>query len=106
MMFMDDAVKATINIMNADDKFITIRSSYNLAAISFTPKQVAEFIKKSIPEFSVTYKPDYRQQIADTWPKSIDDVRAREDWNWSHDYNLEAITNEMLNQLNKIYSIS
>lgn len=106
MMFMDDAVKATINIMNADDNSITVRSSYNLAAISFTPKQVAQSIIKSIPEFLVTYNPDYRQQIADTWPKSIDDHLARKDWNWSHDYDLESITNEMLSQLNKIYSVS
>jgi nucleoside-diphosphate-sugar epimerase len=99
MMFMDDAVKATIDIMNAENNSISIRSSYNLAAISFTPKQIAESIKKCIPEFLITYSPDYRQQIADTWPKSIDDSIARKDWNWTHSYNLENITNEMLNQL-------
>ena len=101
MMFMDDAVKATIDIMNAPDEVITIRSSYNLAAISFTPKQIAASIKKHIPEFSITYNPDFRQQIADTWPKSIDDTKAREDWQWSHDYDLEQITSEMLIQLSK-----
>lgn len=102
MMFMDDAVKATINIMNASNNSISIRSSYNLSAISFTPKQIAASIKKSIPEFSITYNPDYRQQIANSWPKSIDDHQARKDWNWSHDYSLEDITSEMLMQLNKI----
>ena len=106
MMFMDDAVKAAINIMNADYNSISIRSSYNIAAISFTPKQIAESIKKYIPEFLITYCPDYRQQIADTWPKSIDDSKAREDWNWRHDYNLEGITKEMLTQLSNTYSLS
>ncbi len=101
MMFMDDAVRATIDIMNADKDAITIHSSYNLAAISFTPKQIAESIKKHIPEFSVRYNPDFRQKIADTWPKSIDDTKAREDWDWSHNFELEDITSEMLTQLSK-----
>ncbi|MCK5401182.1 MAG: NAD-dependent epimerase/dehydratase family protein [Flavobacteriaceae bacterium] len=106
MMFMEDAINATINLMNAANDSITIRSSYNLAAISFTPKQIAESIKLQIPEFSITYNPDFRQQIAASWPKSIDDSKARIDWNWSHDFDLEDITKEMLMQLNNMYSLS
>ena len=102
MMFMDDAVNATINIMNADTASLTVRSSYNLAAISFTPKQIFESIKKIIPDFSITYNPDFRQHIAASWPKSINDSKARQDWNWNHDYNLEDITKEMLKQLSNM----
>jgi nucleoside-diphosphate-sugar epimerase len=104
MMFMDDAIKATIDIMQADEKDVNIRSSYNLAAISFTPKEVAESIKKYIPEFNITYKPDYRQNIADSWPKSIDDAFARKDWNWNHEFSLPDITKEMLSQLRIKYN--
>ena len=99
MMFMDDAVKATLDIMNAKAEEIKIRSSYNLSAISFTPKQLAAEIVKHIPEFTINYKPDFRQKIANSWPNSIDDTSARQDWNWSHTYDLEAIANEMLTQL-------
>jgi len=106
MMFMDDAVNAAINIMNTDKASIRIRSSYNLAAISFTPKQIAESIKKLILEFEITYKPDFRQKIATSWPQSIDDSKARQDWNWNHDFDLEDITKEMLKQLSIMYSIS
>ena len=101
MMFMDDAVKATLNIMNADSNDVKIRSSYNLSAISFTPKQLASEITKQIPEFTINYNPDFRQKIADSWPSSIDDTEARQDWHWDHSYDLEAITNEMLLQLGK-----
>ena len=101
MMFMDDAIKATVNIMEAKKESIKIRSSYNLSAISFTPKQIAESIQMHIPDFSITYTRDFRQDIADSWPKSIDDSRAREDWNWQHAFSLENITQEMLNQLSK-----
>ncbi|MDB9960996.1 NAD-dependent epimerase/dehydratase family protein [Oceanihabitans sp.] len=101
MMFMDDAIKATVNIMEAKKESIKIRSSYNLSALSFTPKQIAESIQKHIPNFSMTYTPDFRQDIADSWPKSIDDSRAREDWNWEHAFSLENITQEMLNQLSE-----
>lgn len=99
MMYMDDAVKATLGIMNANADDVKIRSSYNLSAISFTPKELAEEIIKQIPEFTISYKPDFRQKIADSWPSSIDDSSARQDWNWNHSYDLEAITNEMLFQL-------
>ncbi|MFD1615679.1 NAD-dependent epimerase/dehydratase family protein [Gelatiniphilus marinus] len=101
MMFMDDAIKATIDIMSADAKAIKLRSSYNLAAISFTPKEVAQSIKQHIPDFKISYTPDYRQDIANSWPKSINDAAAREDWNWKHDFSLQDITKEMLFQLNK-----
>jgi nucleoside-diphosphate-sugar epimerase len=104
MMFMEDAIKATIDIMNAKTTDIKIRSSYNLAAISFTPKEIAESIKKHIPEFKITYAPDYRQDIADSWPKSINDSYARQDWKWKHAFSLEDITQDMLFQLNKTYN--
>lgn len=103
MMFMDDAIKATTQIMAAPAKDLTIRSSYNLSAISFTPKEIAESIKAEIPEFNMTYKPDFRQAIADSWPTSIDDSVARKDWNWSHDFDLKKMTSEMLIQLKKKY---
>lgn len=101
MMFMDDAVDATITIMNAKAEDLTIWSSYNLAAISFTPAELAESIKKFIPEFTIAYQPDFRQKIADSWPKSIDDSMARKDWDWKHNFDLEKITKEMLTQLQK-----
>ena len=104
MMFMDDAIKATVDIMSADDKDVKIRSSYNLSAISFTPKELAETIKKEIPDFKITYSPDFRQAIADSWPKSIDDSNAREDWNWKHKFSLQDITKEMLKQLGEKYN--
>jgi len=102
MMFMDDAIKATINIMNADTESIKIRSSYNLSAISFAPKDVALSIKKHIEGFTIAYHPDNRQGIANSWPQSIDDTKARQDWGWEHSFNLEEITKEMLTQLKKI----
>ncbi|NQY05674.1 MAG: NAD-dependent epimerase/dehydratase family protein [Flavobacteriaceae bacterium] len=99
MMYMDDAVKATIDIMRADKDDITIHSSYNLAAITFTPDEVAAEIKKHIPEFTISYEPDFRQKIADSWPQSIDDSKAREDWNWNHSFDLEKMTKVMLENL-------
>ncbi len=99
MMYMDDAIRATIEIMEAPAEKIKIRSSYNLAAISFDPKEIAEEIKKHIPDFTITYEPDFRQKIADSWPASIDDSRAREDWGWKHDFDLAEMTNIMLENL-------
>ncbi len=101
MMFMDDAVKATLDIMNADANAVKIRSSYNLAAISFTPKELANEITKQIPDFTINYEPDFRQKIADSWPNSIDDTAARQDWKWKHVFDLQTMTNEMLQQLGK-----
>ena len=101
MMYMDDAIAATIQIMQAPAKHIKIRSSYNLAAMSFTPTEIAAEIKKHIPEFTISYEPDFRQKIADSWPASIDDHQAREDWGWKHNYDLENTAVDMLENLSK-----
>lgn len=99
MMFMDDAIRATIEIMNAKKEAIKIRSSYNLAAISFSPKEIAESIQKHLPEFKISYDPDFRQEIAQSWPNSIDDSEARKDWNWEHKFSLSDLTKVMLKNL-------
>ncbi len=99
MMYMDDAINATVQIMKAPADAIKIRSSYNLAGVSFTPKEVALEIKKHLPNFEISYQPDFRQKIADSWPASIDDSSARQDWGWHHQFELDAITNEMLENL-------
>lgn len=99
MMFMDDAIRATMAIMDADAEKIIIRSSYNLAAMSFTPIEIVESIQQHIPEFKMDYEPDFRQQIADSWPSSIDDSKASEDWAWKAEFNLEKTTKEMLGNL-------
>lgn len=104
MMFMDDAIKATVELMEAPKEQLHIHSSYNLAAISFSPKQIAEEIKKLLPDFTIAYEPDYRQQIADSWPKSIDDRHAQDDWNWSYDFDLTKMTKEMIAQLKRKYN--
>ncbi len=99
MMYMDDAVKATIDLMESPRENIKIRSSYNLAAMSFTPAQIAEEIRKHNPHFEVTYKPDFRQKIADSWPSSIDDSAARADWNWKNSFGLSELVDIMLTHL-------
>ncbi|WP_066223266.1 NAD-dependent epimerase/dehydratase family protein [Formosa haliotis] len=99
MMYMDDAIEATVSIMAAPSESIKIRSSYNLSAVSFTPNDVVKSIKKHLPEFKITYNPDFRQAIADSWPQSIDDSHAREDWGWNHKFSLDDITTEMLTNL-------
>jgi nucleoside-diphosphate-sugar epimerase len=99
MMYMDDAIAATIQIMQAPAEQIKIRSSYNLAAMSFTPTELAAEIKKHIPEFTISYSPDFRQKIADSWPASIEDSLARKDWNWSHKFDIESMTKDMLEHL-------
>jgi nucleoside-diphosphate-sugar epimerase len=101
MMYMEDALRATIDLMEADASKIKIRSSYNLSAISFTPKELATEIKKYIPNFTISYKPDFRQQIADSWPASIDDSEARQDWGWKHEYDLPCMTEIMLKEIKK-----
>ncbi|MDN3705569.1 L-threonine 3-dehydrogenase [Myroides ceti] len=101
MMYMDDAIKATIGIMQAPEEQIKIRSSYNLSAMSFTPREIAASIEKVQPGFTIDYVPDFRQSIADSWPASIDDQKAREDWGWKHDFDLESMTKEMLENLKK-----
>lgn len=101
MMYMEDAIKATIDLMQAEESDIKIRSSYNLAGISFSPVEIAEEIKKHLPDFSVSYQPDFRQNIADSWPKSIDDSIAQEDWGWKNSYELDTMTAEMLKGLKR-----
>lgn len=96
MMHMEDAIRATIEIMHAPSENIKIRGSYNLSGISFSPKDIAAEIKKHIPNFSISYKPDFRQAIADSWPKSIDDSHARKDWSWSVKYDLPKLVENML----------
>ncbi len=99
MMYMPDAIKATIDIMQADAGKIKIRSSYNLAGFSFSPKEIATEIKKHLPGFKISYKPDTRQQIADSWPRSIDASHATADWGWKPQYNLAAMTTDMIRNL-------
>lgn len=103
MMFMDDAIKATIGIMKASSAKVKIRNSYNLAAISFHPEEISESIKKHIPEFEMSYDLDFRQAIADSWPQSIDDQEARNDWGWNHSVSLDEMTSIMLENLAKQY---
>lgn len=99
MMFMDDAIRATIELMESQPEAIKIRSSYNLGGMSFTPAEIAEAIRTHLPEFAISYQPDFRQPIADSWPESIDDTRAREDWGWKPEFNLDQTALEMLTKL-------
>lgn len=100
MMFMNDAIRATIELMEAPSDNLTIRSSYNLGGISFTPKELASEICKVMPEFSISYDPDFRQAIADSWPGSIDDSVANTDWNWKEEFGIEKLVEVMLNNVN------
>lgn len=102
MMFMDDAVRATIDIMTAEASDVKVRSSYNIAATSFTPKELTEAIKELLPDFTIRYEPDFRQKIADSWPKSIDDTIATNNWNWSSKFDMKAIVSEMITNLKKV----
>lgn len=99
MMYMGDAVKATLDLMDAPAKNITIRSSYNVAGMTFCPSEIADEIRKQIPDFGVTYEPDFRQAIADSWPQSIDDSKARQDWGWRPQFGLPGMVSEMLLRL-------
>lgn len=99
MMYMSDAVKATIDLMTAPSDSLSIRTSYNIAAMSFTPVEIARSIQQRIPGFLIGFEPDYRQEIAASWPDSIDDSAARADWNWQPEYDLDKMTNEILDQL-------
>lgn len=99
MMFMDDAIRATLELMQADAKQLSIRSSYNLGAMSFTPAELAASIRELLPDFKIYYAPDFRQQIAEGWPGSIDDSKARKDWGWRPEYDLKATTATMLEEL-------
>jgi nucleoside-diphosphate-sugar epimerase len=106
MMYMPDAIRATIELMEAPAEQVKIRSSYNLAGVSFTPKQIAEEVKKHIPDFKMTYNPDFRQTIADSWPSSIDDSYAQKDWGWELKYDLEKMTSDMMINLKEQYKIT
>lgn len=104
MMYMDDSIRATLELMRAPSEQIKIRTSYNLAAMSFTPAELAASIQKHMPDFTIDYAPDHRQAIAASWTESIDDQDARNDWGWKHKYDLDAMTLEMLTQLKKKYN--
>lgn len=99
MMYMDDAIRGTIELMEAPAEKIKTRMAYNISAMSFAPEQIAEAIKYHIPEFEINYAPDFRQQIAEGWPQSIDDSAARQHWGWQHQFDLDRMTNEMLKNL-------
>jgi nucleoside-diphosphate-sugar epimerase len=101
MMYMPDAIRATIELMEAPADKITVRTSYNIHGMSFSPKEITEEIKKHISEFVTEYVPDYRQPIAETWPQSIDDSIARRDWGWKPEYNLSELTVDMLKNVRK-----
>lgn len=101
MMMMEDAIRATIQIMEAPKEQIKIRCSYNLAGISFTPAELAREIQKHLPSFSIAYAPDFRQKLADSWPNSIDDNEARADWGWQHEYDLSKLTSTMITEISK-----
>ncbi len=106
MIYMDDAIRATIELMQAPTENIKIRTSYNIASMSFSPNEIAATIKEEYNNFKINYQPDFRQAIADSWPKCIDDTDARNDWNWKPKYNLQSMTKEMLEKLEKQYKSS
>jgi nucleoside-diphosphate-sugar epimerase len=99
MMYITDAVKATIDIMAENSEKIKSRYSYNLTAMSFTPKEIYEEIKKHYPDFKIKYQPDFRQKIAESWSESIDDSRARNEWGWQNEYDLRTMTEDMIHHL-------
>ena len=99
MMYMPDAVRATLSLMETEGQHISIRSAYNLSALSFTPAEIAAAIRKVMPDFEISYEPDFRQAIADSWSASIDDSTARRDWGWQPEFSLEKMTEDMLTNL-------
>jgi threonine 3-dehydrogenase len=103
MIYMDDAIRATIELMEVPSEKITVRTSYNLAGMSFTPEQLAKSIQKIYPEFQIRYQPDFRQKIADSWPMSIDDSEAKNDLNWKPQYNLDTMVDDMIRNLKLEY---
>ena len=103
MMYMTDAIKATLKIMQADSEKIKIRSSYNIAGCSFSPKELANEIQSYIPDFKISYNKDYRQEIADSWPNSLEDSLAKDHWGWQAEYNMQKLVKEMIENLNKKY---
>lgn len=103
MIYMPDALRAIVELMQAPAERITVRTSYNLGAMSFSPRELTETIRRFVPEFTVEYAPDYRQKIADTWPDALDDTYARQDWGWSPQYDREAMAADMVNNLRSKY---
>jgi|TARA_B110000914_G_scaffold60689_1_gene52718 nucleoside-diphosphate-sugar epimerase len=106
MMYMPDAIKATIQIMQTDSKNIKVRSSYNIAGCSFNPLEISTLIKSEIPNFTIDYNIDFRQEIADSWPQSIDDSSAKLDWKWKKEYDLNKMTADMMRNLKNKYNLS
>ena len=104
MIFMDDAIRATIELMDAPVESIKIRTSYNLVGMSFTPDDLFKSIKKILPDFEISYNPDFRQAIANTWPKSIDDTDARIDWGWKPEYHIDKMSQVMIEKLEACYN--
>lgn len=105
MMYMEDAIRATLQLMEAPKESLSVDSSYNLGGISFSPREIAAEIQKHLPDFTIAYEADYRQEIADSWPKSIDDSVAQRDWNWQMKYDLAGMVADMLLHLKKRYDI-
>jgi nucleoside-diphosphate-sugar epimerase len=103
MMYMTDAIKATLKIMQTDSDKIKIRSSYNIAGCSFSPEELANEIQSYIPDFKISYNKDYRQEIADSWPDSLEDSLAKYHWGWQAKYNMQKLVKEMIENLNKKY---
>ena len=101
MMYMDDAIRATLALMDAPAAAVRERHAYNLAGVSFTPAQIAAAIRAQRPGFAIDYAPDFRQAIADSWPRSIDDSAARQDWGWQPQFDLTAMTRDMLDHLGR-----
>ena len=101
MMYMPDCIRATLMLMDAPFDQLEHHADFNLAGLSFSPAELAQEIKKHIPEFEITYEPDYRQEIADSWPCTIDDSAAREEWGWEPKYDLELMVEDMLSSLRK-----
>jgi nucleoside-diphosphate-sugar epimerase len=99
MMYMPDAIRATLQLMEAPAENINIRSSYNLGGISFSPKEIAAAVAQEVPGFSIDYAPDFRQKIADSWPASIDDTAAQRDWHWQPEWDLNGMVKDMLEKL-------
>jgi nucleoside-diphosphate-sugar epimerase len=99
MMYMPDAISATLGIMNAESDKVRLRGGYNISAFDFTPEELANCIRELVPDFQISYSPDHRQMIADSWPGSIDDSKAREHWGWSNSYNLRSMTRDMIENL-------
>ncbi len=103
-MYIPDAIRATIELMQAPTDEVKVRTSYNLSAMSFTPSEIFAEIKKTFPNATINYKPDFRQEIAEGWSSSIDDSNARKDWNWNHEYDLSALTKDMIKNIRPKYA--